>query len=262
VLLVFLGLTLVPALARAQGSDAGGLNAALEETDRRIGIAETLVAASPDAQARAELAMARDLQSRARSAMSSGQQLMAGRLTTSARSHADRAIAIVRGLPDAGRVLAQVERTRDMLERAGERIAECEDDRARAGLRVALEMQGRAESAVSSGRLLGGLQLTMGARQRGLRALRLCRMEEDVEQEARRALQRTDEAITRARERMEAGPPGNRGSAGRGAVERAIALQADAYRQVEAGRHEAGLQLTLTARRIAHRAEWRGPRAR
>ena len=43
-------------------------------------------------------------------------------------------------------VLAQLERTRELLDRARERIEECNLDRARAMLRVALEMQARAEA--------------------------------------------------------------------------------------------------------------------
>jgi hypothetical protein len=148
-----------------------------------------------------------------------------------------------------------------MLDRAGERIRECGDDRARAVLRVALEMQGRAESAEQSRRHLGALQLTMGARERGLRALRLCRMEENVQEAAERALRQTDQVLARARELLESGVPGPRvPPMVRDALQQASALQDDASRQFRDGHYEASLQLTLTARRLVHRAAGRGPR--
>ena len=169
----------------------------------------------------------------------------------------------MRGLPAPDRVAAQLQRTREMLDRAGPRIQECGDDRARAMLRVALEMQGRAESAELSPRPrhLGALQLTMGARERGLRALRVCRLEEDVQEVAEHALGRTDEVLTRARELLESGAGGPAASRmARDALARATALQSDASRQFRDGHCEASLQLTLTARRLAHRAVGRGPR--
>ena len=263
-LIALAALVLLPAAGHAQGLTPERVRLAIEDTDRRIQLAETVVSTSDDAQARGELALARDLQGRARSAAGSGQFLMAGQLTAQARGHADRAITLVRGLPAPNRVMAQLERTREMLDRAGHRIQECGDDRARAMLRAALEMQGRAESAELSPRPrhLGALQLTMGARERCLRALRLCRLEENVQETAQHALGRTDEVLTRARELLESGARGRAAPPLAGdALARASALQDDASRQFRDGHFEASLQLTLTARRLAHRALGRGPRA-
>ncbi len=261
-LIALASLVLSPAAGRAQGVTSERVHMAIEETDRRIELAETVVSTSDDAQARGELGLARDLQGRAKSAAASELFIMAGQLTGQARGHADRAITLVRGLPAPDRVMAQLERTREMLDQAGQRIQECGDDRARAMLRVALEMQGRAESAEQSSRHLGALQLTMGARERGLRALRLCRMEESVQVAAEHALGRTDEALARVREQLDseagrAAPP-----MAREALTRAIALQDEASRQFRDGHCEASLQLTLTARRLAHRAVGRGSRTR
>ena len=258
-------LVLLPAVGRAQGVPPERVPMAIAETDRRIGLAEAVISTSDDAQARGELALARDLQGRARSVAASGRLLMGGQLTTRARAHADRAIMLVRGLPAPDRVMAQLQRTREMLDRAGPRIRECGDDRARAMLRVALEMQGRAESAERSPRPrhLGALQLTMGARERGLRALRVCRMEENVQEAAEHALGRTDEVLAHFRELLESGAGGPATPPmARDALARATALQGDASRQFRDGHCETSLQLTLTARRLAHRAVGRGPRAR
>jgi hypothetical protein len=208
--------------------------------------------------------MATDLQGRARSAAGSGQFSLGGQPTAQARGRADRAITPARGLPTRERLGVQCDRTGEMLDRSRARIQECGDDRARALLRVALEMQERARSAEQSGRYLGALQLTMGARERCLRALRLCHIEESVQQAAERALSRTDQVLTRAREQLESGAYG--GAVPRrvcDALARAAALQDDASRQFRDGHCEASLQLTLTARRLAHRALRRGwPRVR
>lgn len=262
-LIVLAALALLPAAGRAQGTTQERVRMSLDETDRRIGLAETVVATADDAQARAELALAVDLQGRARSAAGSGQFPMAGQLAGQARGHADRAILLGRGTPTRERARNQCDRTGEMLDRSRPRIEECGDGRARALLRVAIEMQERARSADGSGRYLGALQLTMGARERCLRALRLCRIEESVQQVAERALGRTDEVLARARERLESGAAGGAGTMRmRDALARATELQTDAVRQFRAGRHDASLQLTLAARRLARRLEGRRLRAR
>jgi len=260
-LLALATLALLPVGARAQRPGPLRIRAAIEETDRRIGLAEAVVSTSDDEQARGELAQARDLQARARSAAGAGRPRLAGQLTVQARGRADHAIALVRGLPAPDRVLTQLERTRGMLDRAGGRIEECGDGHARAMLRVALEMQGRAESAEREQRHLGALQLTMGARERGLRALRLCRIEENVQEVAEQALSQTDQVLARARTLWAPEATGRGGRPmDRDALDRATALQDDASREFRGGHFETSLQLTLTARRLAHRAAGRGPR--
>lgn len=254
-------LILFPLVASARGLAPVRIRMALEETDRRIELAETVVSTSQDDQARSELAQARDLQVQARAAAAAGRPLLAGQLTIQARSRADHAITLVRGLPAPDRVLTQLERTRGMLDRAGGRIEKCGDGRAGAMLRIALEMQGRAESAERERRHLGALQLTLGARDRCLRALRLCRIEENVQEAAEQALSQTERVLARARP---ARAPDATGRGGRpmerDALARAAALQAAASREFRDGHFEASLQLTLSARRLAHRAMGRGPR--
>jgi hypothetical protein len=262
-LIVLVALALLPSGALAQGMAAERARMSMDETDRRIQSAETVLSTSEDAQANDELALAKNLQGLARSAAGSGHFAMAGQLTGQARGHADRAIVLGRGLPTRERLRAQWDRTREMLERSEPRIQECGDDRARALLRVALEMQERARSADEAGRYLGALQLTMGARERCLRALRLCRIEENVQQAAESALRRTDEVLARVREQLGSGAPrGAVPSRVREALARATVLQDNASRQFRDGHCEASLQLTLAARRLAHRALGRGPGAR
>src|SRR5262249_31378185 len=123
----------------------------------------------------------------------------AGKLTLRARTEAERAIAIVSGLPDADRVQGQLERTHSMLELARARLAGCDDRSVADLLREADDVQRRAESAAGEGRPLAALQLTFAARERGQEALRRCRVEDDVVDRAGRALQATDSLLVRAR---------------------------------------------------------------
>jgi predicted S18 family serine protease len=172
------------------------------------------------------------------------------RLTLEARRHADRAIALIRGLPDPDRVQAQLERTDDLLRRSRDRVEECNNDRARILIRTAVEMQMRAQSAYESGRFLAALQLTTGARDRTRRALRLCRIEENLEESAERALQRTDEVISRA----ERAVSGESSDAARQSLARAVALQARAHEDFRRDDFEGSIQLTQSARAAAFQA--------
>lgn len=238
-----------PAMAGAQEPSRERVQYALDLTDRRIEQAETLAAGSEDSRARAELDLAMRLQADAKGAFQGGQLAFAGRLTLEARGHADRAIAILKG-PDPDGVLAQLERTRDLLERARDRIEECEHTRARALMRTALDMQARAEGAARDGRYLAALQLSIGARERARRALRMCNVEENLRDGAERALRRTDEVIQRAHEALDDGAP----PPALDALGRAREFQDRAAREFRAERWEACLRLTQTARTFAHRA--------
>ena len=104
---------------------------AIDITDRRIEQADALVSGADNDQARVELDLANSVQAEARRALSGSQLAVALRLTGEARVHADRAIAIVKG-PNPDGVQAQLERTREILERANEQIQECDNPRARA----------------------------------------------------------------------------------------------------------------------------------
>lgn len=250
-----LAVVLTPVGASAQDPWAGRVQDALEITDRRIELAETLVSAGAPAQAAAELSLAREQQNRAYSAFNAAQYGLAGRATLEARAHADRAIAIVRGLPDPERVQVQVERTAELLERARDRMADCPETRAKSLLRVGQEMQLRAEAAVAQSRYLAALQLTMSARERVLKAMRLCNVSESLGENATRALRRTDDLLARTRERLgDGGPP-----EARGALERAQSLQAEAQAEFRAQHFEASLRLTHTARLAAQRVVRPGP---
>ena len=259
-LLGLAGACLLDAPAIAQDLTGERVGLALERTDERIELAQSLVAGSNSAPAQLEVDAAVGLQGQARNVFSQALaatgdvQLRLLRealdLTFRARAHADRAIAIIQGLPDPERVLAQVERTQGLLERARDRIEECDHDRARALLRVAIEMQVRAENAVHESRYLAALQLTLSARERALRALRLCNMEENLQEAADRALRRTDEVLARARDVV-----GDGGSEqGRNLLARAERVQVEALAQFRADHFEACLRLTQSARNMAQRA--------
>jgi hypothetical protein len=226
------------------------VSSAIERTDDLIARAQSVVGTSDNAQAQSELAAAIRIQADARTEFAASHLVLALDLTRRARLHADKAIALVSGLPDPDRVLVQLERTRELLDRARERIEECNLDRARAMLRAALEMQARAETSARDGRYLAALQLTMSARERALRALRMCNLEDNLHDAAERALTRTDELISRARDVVSE----HDSDRARQALNRAVELEAEAWVQFRADRLEASLRLTQSARSFAHRA--------
>jgi tetratricopeptide (TPR) repeat protein len=246
---------LVHAPVGAQGHLAGRAQEAMELTDRRIELAEAAVPDEPPSPATAELQLARQIQGRARAAYGGGQYVIAERTTVEARTHADRAIAIVRGLPDPDRVLIQVERTSELVERSRDRLADCDETRARSLLRVGYEMQGRAEVAARESRYLAALQLTMSARERLQKAMRLCNVAESLGETASRALQRTDDVLARAREIVDEGAP----EEALRALRRAGALQSEARAEYSSSHFERSLQLTQHARVIAQRVVRREP---
>ncbi|MBI5170475.1 MAG: hypothetical protein HZA61_13385 [Candidatus Eisenbacteria bacterium] len=224
---------------------------AIEATQRRIEFAESLAGASPVATVASEIALAKELQVRANSAYGAGQYYMAGRATMDARGHADRAIAMIKGLPDPERVALQLERTQDELERAQERLADCAEPRAQSLLNAARDMKGRADGAFDSRRYLAALQLSNAARERIQKALRICQVYEASQADAQRALQRTDEVISRARERISVGATPQE----RQLFASAEALQADAQTEYQRGHYESALRMTLVARVRAKRLQ-------
>ncbi len=244
-------LAMAPGLARAQSLlTPERVQEALDRTDQRIETAAALVAGVDHPQAETELEAARVLQAQARTEFSATHLRVAMDLTLRARARADRAVALVKGLPDPDRVLNQLERTRDALDRARDRIQDCDQDRASSLLRVADEMQLRAEAAARESRFLAALQLTLGARDRVMRALRMCRIDEDVESAATRALQRTDDWITRARAATQGGGAPQAAEL----LTRAEGLQTQAQSQFRNRNFEASLRLTTNAGALARRA--------
>jgi hypothetical protein len=246
--LTLLALVAIGSPASAQTRD--DVQVALDRTDDLIARAQEVVSAVDNAQAGIELAAAVQLQTDAKAAFGAGSYRLALDLTMRARLRADRAVALVRGLPDPDRVLVQLERTRELLDRARDRIEECDIDRARALLRAAFEIQTRAEASARDGRYLAALQLTMSARERALRALRICNLEDNLREAAERALTRTDELISRARDAV----ADHENEAARQALGRAVEVQAEAWTQFRADHLEASLRLTQSARTFAHRA--------
>lgn len=222
----------------------------IERTDLRIEQAETLVSAMDNDRAEMHLAAAVDLQGRAKENFANTNYEFALRLTTEARGHADRAIAIVRNLPDPERVKAQIERTQELLERARQRIEECDVDRARAMMSAAIEMQKRALDAARDGQYLVALQLTVNARERAMKALRLCNVEENLSEAAERQVQRTDNIISRAREALE----GCDKEQARLAMSNAERLQEQAKTELRQENYRPALKLTQMARRAAYSA--------
>ena len=243
-------LALLAGATPARAQDPGRVQDELALTDLRIERADMVLARSPNPDAQRFLDNAKLIQSRARSAFAARQPGIALRLTFDARAAADRAIAMVLRLPEPDRVTAQLERTREIIERARDHIGECPVERARFLIQVASAMEQRAEDAAHDERFLAALQLTMSARERALRALRLCHVADNARDAAERALHGTDEVLARAQD--EVGAHGTEPA--RQALSRAQAFQAEARREFLADRFEPCLRLTQSARTQATRA--------
>lgn len=249
---IVFALLLVTGTACADDLGRDRLLDALDTTDRRIETAARLVTEAPGAStlADAELGVARDLQTRARGSFTANQYAISLRQTMDARGHADRAIAIVRGLPDPDRVRDQVERTRDILDRTSDRLQACEVVRARALLRVATDMQQRAENRLGASMYLGALQLTMSARERLLKAMQMCNVDESLGDAVDRALQRTNEVLGRAEDVVDSDSP----ASAREALARAQSLQVQAQTEAKQQHLDSALRMTQGARALAQRA--------
>jgi hypothetical protein len=241
--------------ASAQDLTRERVQFALDQTDHRIEQAEMVLASVDNDRARAELDLAIGIQTQAKIVFASpalGYLDRTVRLTLEARGHADKAIAIVRGLPDPDRVRVQLERTGEVIERARQTIEECDNDRARAMLRIGIEMQSRAEAAFGEGRFLAALQLTMSARERVLKALRMCNAEENQRDRAEQVLRRTLEIIQRAQEIVSQSGDEH----AREALSRAEQLEDRAVDEFRLEHFEASIRLSLAARAAAYRAIW------
>lgn len=236
--------------ARAQEPGREAVQDAIALTEIRIEQADQLLSERSDELAATQLTLARDLQSRARASLAANQLVIALRQTRDARVRADRAIAIVRGLPDPERVSQQLERTRQVIERARELLQECSESRARALLRVAIDMQVRADGSFAESRYLAALQLTMSARERAEKALSLCRAGESLEEAARRALQGTEDLLPRARDLIAT----SGSDVASALLARAEATQSEARREMSDNRFAAAARLTQNARLQAQRA--------
>jgi hypothetical protein len=237
--------------AWSQSPDRARLQDAIEITDRRIQQAQDLLGSSPNTQAAAEVSQAVTLQGMARQAFAEGRYAAASRATFDARLHADRAIAMLRGLPDPNRVRDQLERTREILDRARDRLSHCNNSTAREMLRIAIDMQGRAETSFGETRYLAALQLTMSARERALRALQLCNAGESIDETVASAIQRTDDLLSRVHEQVDA----SQHERARQLLANADGQQDRAKAESQAGHPRNALRFTRVARDQAQRAE-------
>lgn len=222
----------------------------LQRTDDRIAEARRLISAAPSSQADLEITAAVASQQRARQLFIDARLGMALTATLTARDHANRAIALLRSLPDPDQVRMQIDRTHEVVDRARDRLSDCTLERPRALLQVATRMVEHADAAFAADRPLAALQLAMGARERAFLALRLCRVEDNLQDAIERALRRTDDVLAHAHD-LVAGRPSE---PARAALSRAGELQDGAYREFRADHLELALRLTQNARSFAARA--------
>jgi len=251
---VLLGLG-VPGAAVAQPPppppDPARLQDEIDITDRRIQQAQELLAGAPNLAAQAEVDQAVSLQSLAKEAYAQSRFAAAARATFDARLHADRAVAILRGLPDPGRVNDQLDRTHEIIDRARDRLSHCDNSAARELLKIAIDMQGRAEGSYAETRYLAALQLTMSARERALRALQLCNAGESLDETVASALQRTDDMLSRVHEHVDS----SHHERARQLLANADNQQSRAKTEAQAGHSGVALRFTRMARDQAQRAE-------
>ena len=99
-------------------------------------------------------------------------------------------------------------------------------------------------------RYLASLQLTMSARERVLKAMRLCNLGETISESAARGLQRTDELLARAHGSLDSSSL----LEVRDLLGRAQSIQAQAHAEARLQRYESALRLTQNARSLAQRA--------
>lgn len=97
---------------------------------------------------------------------------------------------------------------------------------------------------------LGALQLTMSARERVQKAMQLCNLNESMADTADRAIQRTNEVLTRAMDALQDDSP----TAMREMLSRAQQIQTQAVGEARAQHYDSALRLTQDARAIAQRA--------
>lgn len=173
VLILLLGFCEVASGAEAQGM-RGRVRLEIGRTDVEIERAEALIRGGENEAARFELGEAIRVQGNAKRASDTGRPRIAVVLTLRARARAERAMELVRDLPDANRVSRQLARTRELLDRARALVDGCDDDRARTMVSTGLGLQRRAEQALHGGRQLAALQLTTMARDRASIAIRRC----------------------------------------------------------------------------------------
>jgi len=252
ILVIALGLLVSgPALAQLPPMDPQRLQDAIDVTDRRIQQAQELLSGAPNQAAQAEVDQAVALQALAKSAFAQSRYAAAARATFDARLHADRAVAILRGLPDPARVRDQLDRTHEILDHARDRLSHCDVAAARELLRIAIDMQGRADGSFSEMRYLAALQLTISARERAFRALQLCNAGESIDETVASAIQRTDDLLSRVHEHVD---PSDHERA-RQLLANADNEQARAKTEAQDGHVRVALRFTRMARDQAERAD-------
>ncbi len=228
---------------------------AIRLTDSRITDAQDHLASCQQQDAASNLQFALSLQSQAKQRFTTATVDMDLRialdLTGRARYRAENAMRLARCCLEHDRIVAQLERTRGQIERARERAENCGNDQARALLRAAADQQRQAEVALSEGRCLIGLQFSLSARDKALRALRLCGFDERIEDRVQQFLYETDNRIERARATVQENP----NDRAQQAMDTATELQSRAYGQYRDGRFEASMRLSRSARDAAERAQ-------
>jgi hypothetical protein len=222
---------------------------ALDRTDEVISRADGIVSGSDNQLARDYLDQAKQLQSRARSALDALLLADAVRLTEAARRRAFAAIELVRQAGSAEFLTFALERTDALLDRIATVLRECPNEQGDRLYARAQESQKRAREMLRAGRPRLALSLTMQARELAMRALRVS--EEScgqISDRARRSVERTRQLLDDSAWLAQAGDKSARG------YEQAIRLERRAEQQLDSSHFRQALDLSQSARDALVRA--------
>jgi tetratricopeptide (TPR) repeat protein len=225
------------------------------EAERELNITQNviekvrrLVEESENRRAEEPLRRAVELQGRAMREYRGNSFGVTVRLTLVARDFAKRAAKLA-GEASENRelVLRELDRTRDILRDARERVGEAGERGAGDLVGTALERQEQAETAFREGRFRLALRMTQMARDLGHKALETVRGEPGARpQRVGDAIEKTDEILSDISSALEGDKPP--------LLEEALRLQEKAAADFSAGRFGSALKFTLTARDLAQKS--------
>lgn len=219
------------------------LSAELDKTEAIVERLAERLERSPDPWAQALLRQARKLQQKARRAAKEGRPRLALEMTLRSRETAFRALRTISSTPEREAVLAALGLTDQLLERAADMGA---DHKA---LARALTLQQKARRALDRGDATRAMRLTRKARDAARKALR--REERPLRVEGvKKALEKTDRLLAQVKEQIQ-GSSDEQASA---LYTRATRRQAEAWKELEAGRLKRALAQTRLAATLAREA--------
>lgn len=144
----------------------------------------------------------------------------------------------------------QLDKTGKVIERAKEAVAESENPMAQALFDIAINLQGNARAALENERFGLAVKLTLRAREKAFEVIGITKRSEENENLVLKAIKRTDQVITKAKERVFLTESQRASSL----LEAAIKNQHRAKEFINEHKLRAALKLTLRARESAKKS--------